>query len=129
MISRHPDLLEQRIGRLDRIGQGKEIEIHVPWQSDTPEEVLFTWFADGLNAFESAWNGAAFLLDHFVEDIFECFESCLPQSPLHDKKDDLLDDLIKESAKVADEFRKEKAESVDVLIDLNSYDEKKVQSS
>ena len=122
-IPRHPDLLEQRIGRLDRIGQGKEIEIHVPWQSDTPEEVLFTWFADGLNAFESAWNGAAFLLDHFVEDIFECFESFLPSCAFHDKKHDLLDELIKESSRVADEFRREKAESVDVLIDLNSYDE------
>ena len=125
-IPRHPDLLEQRIGRLDRIGQGKEIEIHVPWQSDTPEEV----YSHGLQMVLmplKVRNGVAFLPDHFVEDIFECFESCLPQSPLHDKKDD-LDDLIKESAKVADEFRKEKAESVDVLIDL-IYDEKKVQSS
>ena len=33
--------------------------------------------------------------------------------------------ILLESAKVADEFRKEKAESVDVLIDLNSYDEEK----
>ena len=124
-IPRHPDLLEQRIGRLDRIGQGKEIEIHVPWQSDTPEEVLFSWYADGLNAFESAWNGAAFLLDHFVEDIFECFDSYFPKGELYGKKDELLDDLTEESSKVADAFRKEKAESVDVLIDLNSYDEAK----
>ena len=27
----HPDLLEQRIGRLDRIGQGTDIHIHAPY--------------------------------------------------------------------------------------------------
>ena len=26
----NPDLLEQRIGRLDRIGQNRDIDIHVP---------------------------------------------------------------------------------------------------
>ena len=27
----NPDLLEQRIGRLDRIGQAHDIQIHVPY--------------------------------------------------------------------------------------------------
>ena len=31
----HPDLLEQRIGRLDRIGQGTDIYIHVPYLQGT----------------------------------------------------------------------------------------------
>ena len=47
----HPDLLEQRIGRLDRIGQSETIKIHVPYLLDTGQEALFHWYDQGLNAF------------------------------------------------------------------------------
>ncbi|MFJ4349172.1 RNA polymerase-associated protein RapA [Pseudomonas sp. NPDC089401] len=47
----HPDLLEQRIGRLDRIGQKHTIELHIPYLQDSPQERLFQWYHDGLNAF------------------------------------------------------------------------------
>lgn len=48
----NPDLLEQRIGRLDRIGQSSTINIHVPWFENTAQAVLFHWYHEGLNAFE-----------------------------------------------------------------------------
>lgn len=48
----NPDLLEQRIGRLDRIGQTEDIQIHVPYLSNTAQEVLFDWYHHGLQAFE-----------------------------------------------------------------------------
>ena len=38
----HPDLLEQRIGRLDRIGQKHVIELHVPYLETSPQERLFS---------------------------------------------------------------------------------------
>ena len=47
----HPDLLEQRIGRLDRIGQKQTIQLHVPHLQDTEQERLFQWYHHGLNAF------------------------------------------------------------------------------
>ncbi len=47
----NPDLLEQRIGRLDRIGQNATINIHVPYLQGTAQEVMFRWYHDGLNAF------------------------------------------------------------------------------
>ena len=47
----HPDLLEQRIGRLDRIGQKHVIELHVPYLQDSPQERLFQWYHEALNAF------------------------------------------------------------------------------
>ncbi len=47
----HPELLEQRIGRLDRIGQSEDIYIHVPYLIGSPQEVLVRWFHEGLNAF------------------------------------------------------------------------------
>ncbi len=48
----NPDLLEQRIGRLDRIGQNNDIEIHVPYLENSAQEVMLNWYAQGLDAFE-----------------------------------------------------------------------------
>ncbi|MDR0210138.1 MAG: RNA polymerase-associated protein RapA [Pseudomonas putida] len=47
----HPDLLEQRIGRLDRIGQKHTIQLHIPYLQESPQERLFQWYHQGLNAF------------------------------------------------------------------------------
>ncbi|WP_373754615.1 RNA polymerase-associated protein RapA [Pseudomonas sp.] len=47
----HPDLLEQRIGRLDRIGQKHTIQLHVPYLQSSPQERLFQWYHEALNAF------------------------------------------------------------------------------
>ncbi|MET0105836.1 MAG: RNA polymerase-associated protein RapA [Sedimenticola sp.] len=47
-----PDLLEQRIGRLDRIGQKETIRIHTPYFEESAQAVLLRWYHEGLNAFE-----------------------------------------------------------------------------
>lgn len=47
----HPDLLEQRIGRLDRIGQKHRIQLHVPYLENSPQKRLFQWYHQALNAF------------------------------------------------------------------------------
>ncbi|MBD7976370.1 RNA polymerase-associated protein RapA [Serpens gallinarum] len=47
----HPDLLEQRIGRLDRIGQQHRIQLHVPYLENSAQERLFQWYHQALNAF------------------------------------------------------------------------------
>ena len=56
-LPRHPELLEQRIGRLDRIGQKKTIQIHVPYLSGSPQEVLARWYNEGLGAFQKSLVG------------------------------------------------------------------------
>jgi ATP-dependent helicase HepA len=48
----NPDLLEQRIGRLDRIGQRERIEIHVPYLEQSAQAVMLQWYHLGLGAFE-----------------------------------------------------------------------------
>ena len=48
----NPDLLEQRIGRLDRIGQTETIRIHVPYLENSAQAVMFNWYQNGLAAFE-----------------------------------------------------------------------------
>lgn len=65
----HPDLLEQRIGRLDRIGQGSNIHLHVPYLIGTAHESLFLWLHEGLNAFRSTCS--------FGHQIFSEFNSRL----------------------------------------------------
>jgi len=48
----NPDLLEQRIGRLDRIGQIATVNIHTPFYVGSAQEKLISWYHQGLNAFE-----------------------------------------------------------------------------
>ncbi len=50
-LPRDPELIEQRIGRLDRIGQKRDIHIHVPFHRDSPEEHYVRWLHEGLDAF------------------------------------------------------------------------------
>jgi ATP-dependent helicase HepA len=57
-LPENPELLEQRIGRLDRIGQTATIQIHVPYEEGTGEEVQARWYHEGLNAFEKVPQGA-----------------------------------------------------------------------
>ena len=48
-----PDLLEQRIGRLDRIGQTATVEIHVPAAPGGSDARRARWYHEGLDAFET----------------------------------------------------------------------------
>ncbi|MGB5457127.1 MAG: RNA polymerase-associated protein RapA [Gammaproteobacteria bacterium] len=48
----NPDLLEQRIGRLDRIGQSETISVHIPYLKHSAQQVMFRWYHEGLSAFE-----------------------------------------------------------------------------
>ncbi len=50
----NPDLLEQRIGRLDRIGQQHNINIHVPVAAGSRDARLSHWYHYSLNAFEKS---------------------------------------------------------------------------
>lgn len=55
------DLLEQRIGRLDRIGQTDTIKLHVPYFRTSPQEVLFRWYQEGLQSFTGTTSVASVL--------------------------------------------------------------------
>ena len=50
-LPKKPDLLEQRIGRLDRIGQKSDISIHIPYVQNSWEETLYQIYDRGLNSF------------------------------------------------------------------------------
>ena len=48
-----PEVLEQRIGRIDRIGQGASVRIHFACETLTAEHRLFRWYSEALDAFET----------------------------------------------------------------------------
>ncbi|XOV81051.1 MAG: RNA polymerase-associated protein RapA [Aestuariibacter sp.] len=70
----NPDLLEQRIGRLDRIGQRFDIDLHVPVFSGTAQEVLVDWYDQGLSAFAKTCPIGAMVFEEVEELLLQCLE-------------------------------------------------------
>ncbi len=68
----NPELLEQRIGRLDRIGQKGDIQVHVPYAKGTPQEVLARWYHEGLNAFAENFSGVSQVHAEFQAELRAC---------------------------------------------------------
>jgi len=68
----NPELLEQRIGRLDRIGQTETISIHVPFPKHSRLEVLARWYHEGLNAFEKSLEGGREVIAEFGPRLDAC---------------------------------------------------------
>src|SRR5690606_36398617 len=69
-----PDLLEQRIGRLDRIGQKHDIQIHAAAFSGTAQHALQRWFDAGLDAFRGSPSDGRELLKRYGEDLVQIAE-------------------------------------------------------
>ncbi|GKQ97302.1 RNA polymerase-associated protein RapA [Aeromonas hydrophila] len=67
----NPDLLEQRIGRLDRIGQQNTVDIHVPYLEGTAQRALQLWYHDGLDAFEQTCPTARPVFEAVRDELFE----------------------------------------------------------
>ena len=63
----NPDLLEQRIGRLDRIGQTEEVQIHVPYLEGTAQQVLLEWYQQGLNLFCDSCSAGYMIFQNFSD--------------------------------------------------------------
>ncbi len=51
-LPENPDTLEQRIGRLDRIGQSEDVKLHLPFVPSSPEEFYLKLYTDVYKIFE-----------------------------------------------------------------------------
>ncbi|HHT0594164.1 TPA: RNA polymerase-associated protein RapA [Legionella anisa] len=109
----NPDLLEQRIGRLDRIGQRHPIEIYVPYLLETVQEKLFRWYHEGINLFTRSCSIGFTLYEEFENEL-------LPILDAVDTKKGELDKLILETRIRAEQINQALHEGRDRLLELNS---------
>lgn len=110
-LPQNPDLLQQRIGRLDRIGQKHIIQIHVPYLENTPQAILYRWYDEGLNAF-SANNSAA----QQVADMLHLELNTL----LTENDPAQLDTFIEKTKKLSKDIEIQLHQGRDQLLELNS---------
>ncbi|KOO17039.1 ATP-dependent helicase [Vibrio xuii] len=115
----NPDLLEQRIGRLDRIGQNRDIDIHVPYLEGTSQAILARWFDEGLNAFAETCPTGRTVYDQYSDRLIEMLAS-------GDTSD--LDEVIAESAAMNKELKAQLEQGRDRLLEMHSNGGDKAQA-
>ena len=115
----NPELLEQRIGRLDRIGQREDIQIHVPYLAHSPQEVLARWYHEGLNAFESNLEGGNALLHQFGRAVHDlALEYAVADRTSAESE---LAGLLQATKVARKEIRHRLEQGRDRLLEMNSF--------
>ncbi|MFQ2134181.1 RNA polymerase-associated protein RapA [Aeromonas hydrophila] len=109
----NPDLLEQRIGRLDRIGQQNTVEIHVPYLEGTAQRALQLWYHDGLDAFEQTCPTARPVFEAVRDELFELLAANTgDQAP--------LDALLVKSRELHEPLKARLEQGRDRLLEIHS---------
>ena len=112
-----PDLLEQRIGRLDRIGQKNDIQIHVPFVEGSSDELLMRWYHEGFNAFESSPRGGTELYATVRPELLELIQEIEEGNFPTDK----LKAFLKKTQALHQEIETKLEEGQDQLVEINSF--------
>lgn len=108
----NPDLLEQSIGRLDRIGQKHDIEIYVPCFNHSTQLILAEWYHRGLNAFEETCPMGATL--------FREFNAELTAYLLNPERSEAFEAFVEQTHKRQQQLKVELEKGRDRLLELNS---------
>ena len=114
-------LVEQRIGRLDRIGQTKDIVVHVPYVKGSGQEVMFRWYNDGLNAFGAPLMSGGELFLKYTDSLIEALAD-----PRHSLKT-FVEDVIPQVRKDCETMRKNIEKGRDRLLEFNSRNPEKAK--
>lgn len=111
-----PDTVEQRIGRLDRIGQASDITLHVPYAEGSLEERRLNWHDQVFDAFTAPPKGAGAIYAKYRATLEADAESTSKKSAQS------FGELIKQ-ARADYESQLEQIEAGrDRLIEINSFD-------
>ena len=116
----NPGLLEQRIGRLDRIGQTETIRVHVPYLAGSAGEVLAEWYHRGLDAFVNSIHGGTEYLARFRAQLMELALSKGGRAVK--KQAEQLEKLIRQTAAFRAGLDEKLRKGRDRLLELNSFD-------
>ena len=117
----NPGLLEQRIGRLDRIGQTQTIRIHVPYVTGSSEECVVEWYHRGLDAFETSLHGGSDYQEAFKERLLALAQAYGEHGGTGKNGRDKLDALIEETVAFRDKLSAKMKQGRDRLLELNSF--------
>ena len=117
----NPGLVEQRIGRLDRIGQTETIRIHVPFVTGSAEEAIAEWYHHGLDAFESPLHGGNDYRNNFQSRLLK-LATDFGEGRLKDEARAKLDTFIAETEKFRATLTLKMKKGRDRLLELNSFD-------
>ena len=103
----NPELVEQRIGRLDRIGQTQEIQIHIPFVEHSPQEVVAQWYHQALDALENSLEGGRRLYEQFGDRIhdFALEYSALPKDESEAERSTILESSRRERLRMAAQLK------------------------
>lgn len=113
-LPKHPDLLEQRIGRLDRIGQKEIIKIHVPYLLGTGQEALFHWYDRSLNAFADTCPAGSMVQMRLGEQLASFLQPGSPSSA------EAMAELLNQGATLNQQQLEQMHRGRDRLLELNS---------
>lgn len=119
----NPDLLEQRIGRLDRIGQHHDIDIHVPYLLNTPQEKLFRWYHEGIDLFTKSCAIGFTLYDEFAARLVPILDQAMSAND-----DESLEQLIADTQIRAVQLNQALHEGRDRLLEMNSCNKPQADS-
>ncbi|MEO1078019.1 MAG: RNA polymerase-associated protein RapA [Pseudomonadota bacterium] len=109
-LPRHPDQLEQRIGRLDRIGQAADIHLHVPYIAGSAQETLLRWYDEGMGLFTHSCSAGDMILGRFGEQL---------EAELRERGPG-FEELLRATAEFTAQTRLELSEGRDRLLERSS---------
>ncbi len=107
----NPDLLEQRIGRLDRIGQKETVQIHLAYFENSAQHLHYQWLHDGLGAFEKPGPAASMIFQEMQARLLQAFEN-----PLDEKSAQMIEDTQTRLGELEEKMEKGR----DRLLEYNS---------
>jgi ATP-dependent helicase HepA len=117
-LPQNPELVEQRIGRVDRIGQKEKIQIYVPFILGTATEVLAKWYMNGLNLFEKNRDGAYLIYKKFGQELNALFDRSKQNKGIDQSK---LKNLIDETRTYCQKMDERLNKGRNMLLEMNSY--------
>jgi ATP-dependent helicase HepA len=117
----NPGLVEQRIGRLDRIGQTETIRVHVPFVAGGADEVVARWYDEGLDAFETPLHGGTEFIAPFRERLLVAATGTGAGGTRAAEAAREVDALVAETAEFRKKLLQKLAKGRDRLLELNSF--------
>jgi ATP-dependent helicase HepA len=110
-LPENPDLLQQRIGRLDRIGQKHVIQIHIPYLLNSPQQVLYRWYEEGFNAFQHNCSAASQVATQLADELSNVLKTVNQQE---------LDAFVVKTEQLNQQIELDMHNGRDQLLELNS---------